>query len=63
MRAGLRDTDGYLEQWRRAAPEACGDDLEAEAAAAAERLEAAFSEETLKQLVKSGGLSPEDAPS
>lgn len=63
MRAGMRDTDSYLEQWRRAAPEPCGDDLEAEAAAAAERLEAAFSDEGLKELVKSGGLTPGDTPS
>jgi hypothetical protein len=40
MHAGLTGTDGYLEQWRRSAPEPCGEDLEAEAQAAAERLEA-----------------------
>ncbi|MGH6962092.1 MAG: virulence factor, partial [Dongiaceae bacterium] len=31
MRAKLRDTDSYLAEWRRAAPVACGDELEAEA--------------------------------
>ena len=36
MRAKLTGTDAYLEQWRRAEPVPCGDDLEAEAAAAAE---------------------------
>ena len=35
MRAKLRDTDSYLAEWRRADPVACGDDIEAEAAAAA----------------------------
>ena len=31
MRAQLTGTDAYLEQWRRADPMPCGDDLEAEA--------------------------------
>jgi len=55
MRAGLRDTDSYLAEWRRAEPVACGDDLEAEAAAAAEKLEQDFDDERLKQLVANGG--------
>ena len=37
MRADLKDTDSYLAEWRRAQPVACGDDLEAEADAAAQR--------------------------
>ncbi len=57
MRARLRDTDSYLAQWRRAAPAECGDDLEAEAAAAAARLESEYDEARLKQLVESGGLA------
>ena len=56
MRASLRDTDSYLAEWRRAAPETCGDDLEAEAADAAERLESDYPEERLKALVMNGGL-------
>jgi hypothetical protein len=55
MRANLRDTDSYLAEWRRAEPVECGDDLEAEAATAAERLEAAFDDARLKQLVDNGG--------
>jgi len=55
MRAGLRDTDSYLAEWRRADPVACGDDLEAEAASAAGKLEADYSDERLKQLVEAGG--------
>jgi hypothetical protein len=55
MRANLRDTDSYLAEWRRAAPVECGDDLEAEAGKAAERLEAAYDDARLKQLVQNGG--------
>lgn len=57
MRAGLTGTDAYLEQWRRGDPVPCGDDLEAEAAAEAERLEAAYTPERLRKLVASGGLA------
>lgn len=56
MRAKLRDTDSYLAEWRRADPVACGDDLEAEADAAAQRLEAEFPDDRLAQLVANGGL-------
>ena len=31
MAVGARDSDAYLAEWRRGAPEACGDDLAAEA--------------------------------
>jgi Virulence factor len=55
MRAGLRDTDSYLAEWRRTDPVECGADLEAEAAAAAARLEAEFTDERLTQLVAQGG--------
>lgn len=56
MRAGLRDTDSYLAQWRRDAPVDCGDDLESEAESAAARLEEEYGEERPKALVVSGGL-------
>ncbi len=55
MREGAVGTDIYLEQWRRSDPTPCGDDLEAEAAAAAERLERDYDQEVLKALVASGG--------
>ena len=42
MRAGLRDTDAYLGEWRRVAAGSCGDDLEDEAERAAARLEADY---------------------
>jgi hypothetical protein len=56
MRANLRDTDAYLGQWRRADPIACSDDLEAEAEAAAARLETDYSDDRLAELVKAGGV-------
>ena len=56
MRAKLRDTDSYLAEWRRAAPIACGDDLEAEAEGAAAKLESEYDEARLQQLVEKGGV-------
>lgn len=55
MRARLTGTDAYLDQWRRAAPVACSDDLEAEADAAAARLEADHDSRRLAALVASFG--------
>ena len=57
MRAKRRDTASYLAEWRRADPVDCGDDLESEAAAAAERLEAEYDDTRLKALVESGGVN------
>jgi hypothetical protein len=54
MRAGLTGTDAYLEQWRRADPEPCGEDLEAEADAAAAALEAEYTVERVRELVANG---------
>lgn len=56
MRAGKGSSDAYLEDWRRSDPQECGDDLEAEAAAEAARLEARYSEQQLERLIKSGGV-------
>ena len=55
MREGAVGTDAYLEQWRRSAPVPCGDDLEAEAQAAADRLEQDYDLDALKSLVAAGG--------
>jgi gamma-glutamyl:cysteine ligase YbdK (ATP-grasp superfamily) len=55
MRAGLAGTDAYLEQWRRADPVPCGDDLEAEAEAAAAALAAEYTVEKVRELVANGG--------
>jgi len=55
MKSGARDTDSYLAEWRRADPVPCGDDLEAEAALAAQRLEAEYDDARLKTLIDNGG--------
>lgn len=60
MRAGLDQTDDYLEQWRKSDPEACGDDLEAEAASAAAAIEAAYPKERVKMLIERGGFENGD---
>ncbi len=56
MKAKLRDSDAYLAEWRRAGPQPCGDDLEAEATEAAARLETEFNDDRLSALVAAGGL-------
>jgi len=55
MRAKLHGSDAYLEEWRRGAPSACGEDLQAEADAAANRLEHEYDDTRLAQLVAAGG--------
>ncbi len=55
MRSRARDTDAYLAEWRRGEPTPCGDDLEAEAEAAASRLESEFDDDRLAALVAAGG--------
>jgi len=54
MRAGLFGTDEYLSEWRRETM-TCGDDLEAEVAAEAARLDAAYTGDVLERLVRNGG--------
>ena len=54
MRAGLIGTDAYLDEWRREA-RACGDDLDAEVAAAAALLETEYSDERLERLARASG--------
>jgi hypothetical protein len=54
LRAGLFGTDEYLGEWRRES-RPCGDDLEKEARAEAQRLAAEFDEATLNAVVRAGG--------
>jgi hypothetical protein len=54
-KAGLKEWDAYLEQWRKE-QRACGDDVRAEAEAEAARLEAAYSKDVLSRLAAAGGL-------
>ncbi len=56
MRAGKGSSDAYLADWQRSAPRPCGEDLKAEAAAEAARLEARYSDEDLERLIRSKGL-------
>jgi hypothetical protein len=58
MRVGARDSEAYLAEWRRGAPEPCGDDLEAEVEAAVAAIEAALDPERLAALVAAGGRRP-----
>jgi hypothetical protein len=55
-RVGLIGSDDYLAQWRRER-RPCGDDVAAEVAALAERLEAEFDAERLRQLASNGGIA------
>ena len=55
MRAGAESTDAYLADWRRADPVECGDDLEAEAQAAADRLVAEYDNARLAKLAANEG--------
>ncbi len=55
MHAKLRDSDAYLGEMRRSAPVECGDDIEAEASALFEKLNAEYDEARLKALVMAGG--------
>jgi hypothetical protein len=55
MKAGARDTDSYLADWRRADPVPVSDDLETEAANWAAKLEADYPQERLVALAKLGG--------
>lgn len=55
MRGGAAGTDAYLEEWRRADPEPCGDDLAAEADRLSAGLEAEYDKDRLKTLIANGG--------
>ncbi len=57
MRAGMDDTDSYLSEWRRGEPIECGDDLEAEADAWAEKIDREFDKERVRQIVDQGGYA------
>ena len=59
MHAKLRDTDSYLEHWRRGEGVPCGDDLEAEADALATKLDTEFTDEVLANYIRAGGLTPD----
>jgi hypothetical protein len=55
-RAGKREYNAYIEEWRKTHRE-CGDDLESEVRAEAERLEAEYTKHHLAELIQSGGAA------
>lgn len=57
MRAGAAESGAYLEDWRKSAPETCGEDLEAEADAALSTIEGEYPQARLVALVKNGGVA------
>ena len=54
-RAGKSAYNDYIEEWRRVQTR-CGDDIETEVAAAAERLETEYDKHRLATLIQSGGV-------
>jgi hypothetical protein len=54
-RAGKREYDAYIEEWRKVAVP-CGDDIEAAVAQEAERLETEYDKHRLAQLIQTGGV-------
>src|ERR1700730_17778064 len=56
MRAGKGSSDAYLADWKRSDPRPCCDDIKAEVAAEAARLEARYTDEDLERLVRAKGL-------
>ena len=56
MRAGKSGSDAYLADWKRSEPRACSDDIQAEAATEAARIEAKYSDDDLLRLIRSHGL-------
>jgi len=55
-RAGKRGYSEYIEEWRKT-HQPCGDDLEAEVRAEADRLEAEYTKHHLAELIQSGGVA------
>jgi hypothetical protein len=61
MRAGRGSSNAYLADWKRSPPRPCGEDIAAEVAAEAARIEAHYTDEYLERLVKSKGVEPAGA--
>src|SRR5215472_1151776 len=57
MRAGRGSSDAYLADWKRSEGRPCGEDIQAEAAAEAARIEARFSDQDLETLIRAKGLA------
>ncbi len=59
MRAGKGRSDAYLADWKRSDPQPCGEDIHAEVAGEAARLETRYTDADLEQLIRSKGLRTE----
>ncbi|MEM6676989.1 MAG: virulence factor [Pseudomonadota bacterium] len=55
MKVGARDTDAYLAEWRRGAPEDVEGDIDTVADETAARLEADYDPETVKAIIAADG--------
>ena len=55
-RAGMRAYGDYIGEWRKT-QQRCGDDLEAEARAESDRLEAEYTKHRLAELIQAGGVA------
>jgi len=62
VKSGRREMNAYIEEWRKEQRE-CGDDLDAEARAEADRLEAQYTKEVLNAIVANGGADATRAAS
>jgi hypothetical protein len=62
MRAGKGSSDAYLADWKRSEPRECGNDIVAEAAAEAARLETRYSDADLERLIRAHGVADAAAP-
>jgi Virulence factor len=56
MRAGKGSSDAYLADWKRSDPRQCGENIQAEVAAEAAKLEARYTDEDLERLIRAKGL-------
>jgi hypothetical protein len=56
MRAGKASSGDYLADWKRSEPRACGDDIQAEANAEAQSIEARYSDDDLLRLIRAHGV-------
>lgn len=56
MRAGKASSDAYLSDWKRSEPRRCGDELQAEAQAEADRIEARYSDADLLRIIRAHGV-------
>ena len=56
MKLGAKDSEAYLDEWRRGSPTPVSDDLESEAELALDDVLAAYPKSRLMELIASGGV-------